>query len=212
MDKATARLAEKPVKTSKGEPFTDRDLRETAANALYEPTMTEAFLEGVAQLERTGKIQDLEVIQTLSNLGGGESDGATVAINCADDPVRPTDPEREYRNVSKQLAAQAPYFGPLAAGNAIACAGFPVGTDYIRNIDKPEGAPKILVIGGKHDPATPYAWAKQTADRLGSGVLMTYEGQGHGAYPASKCVRGKVDRFFADGTVPPHDARSCPAE
>ena len=45
-----------------------------------------------------------------------------------------------------------------------------------------EGAAPIVVIGTTRDPATPYAWAVALADQLESGVLVTYEGDGHTGY------------------------------
>lgn len=86
----------------------------------------------------------------------------------------------------------------------------PAGTDYIRRIGK-TGAPPILLIGTKGDPATPYQWAAQTARHLGKGVVLTYEGEGHGGYAASQCVRDKADAFLLDGVLPP-EGTSCARE
>ncbi len=42
-------------------------------------------------------------------------------------------------------------------------------------------SPSMLVIGGTHDPATPYSWAKRYVAQLGNARLLTYESDGHGA-------------------------------
>ncbi|MFE4855937.1 alpha/beta hydrolase [Streptomyces sp. NPDC056670] len=213
-DRAVAKLADgKTVTGSDNQDFTGDDLHSAVQSALYSQASWPTLSAGIAALLDD---DDPTVLASLNPGAGtddapvGNSDEAMLAINCADDPVRPADPAREYDAVQRQLTRESPYFGPGTAARAVACAGWPAGTDYIRRIDHP-GAPKILVVGGKGDPATPYPWAQATAKQLGSGVLMTYEGEGHGAYAASQCIRAKVDAFFAAGTVPPAGT-SCPAE
>ncbi|WP_167158280.1 alpha/beta hydrolase [Streptomyces sp. MBT27] len=213
-DRAVAKLAGgKTVTGSDNQDFTGDDLHSAVQSALYSQASWPTLSAGIAALLDD---DDPTVLAAL-NPGAGtddapasNSDEAMLAINCADDPVRPADPAKAYDSVQRQLTAESPYFGPGSAARAVACAGWPAGTDYIRRIDRP-GAPKILVVGGKGDPATPYPWARDTARQLGSGVLLTYEGEGHGAYAASQCVRAKADAFFATGKVPP-EGTSCPAE
>jgi pimeloyl-ACP methyl ester carboxylesterase len=77
--------------------------------------------------------------------------------------------------------------------------------------DKPSefdaaGAAPILVIGTTNDPATPYAWAQSLAGQLESGVLVTFNGEGHTAYGnGNRCIQSTVDAYFLDGTVPSAD-------
>ncbi|SDZ63617.1 alpha/beta hydrolase fold [Asanoa ishikariensis] len=62
----------------------------------------------------------------------------------------------------------------------------------------------LLLINAQHDPATPYAWARNVADQLGdNGRLVTYQGWGHGAYLRTACTTGYVDRFLIDRKLPP---------
>ncbi|WP_245641790.1 alpha/beta hydrolase [Nonomuraea candida] len=73
-----------------------------------------------------------------------------------------------------------------------------------------EGAPPILVLGTRRDPATPYAWARALAGQLASGVLLGWEGDGHTAYRnGSECVDEAVDRYLVTG-VAPDDGTICP--
>ena len=45
-------------------------------------------------------------------------------------------------------------------------------------------------------------------DRLDSGVLVTYDGEGHTAYNKSNaCVNDAVEGYFIDGTVPAGDPK-----
>ncbi|MEO6700517.1 MAG: alpha/beta hydrolase, partial [Jatrophihabitantaceae bacterium] len=63
-------------------------------------------------------------------------------------------------------------------------------------------------IGTVHDPATPYAAAGVLAKALGSGVLLSWDGEGHTAYPKTSCIRTKVDSYLISDTLPAGD--SCP--
>ncbi|WP_447587523.1 alpha/beta hydrolase [Cellulomonas persica] len=63
-------------------------------------------------------------------------------------------------------------------------------------------------MGTTNDPATPYAQAEALATILDSGVLLTYEGEGHTAYGRSNdCITDAVDAYLIDGTVPTDGTR-----
>lgn len=69
-----------------------------------------------------------------------------------------------------------------------------------------EGADPILVIGTSNDPATPYANAVSLSKQLSSGVLISYEGEGHTIYAQGvSCVDDTVDAYFIEGVVPESD-------
>ncbi len=69
-----------------------------------------------------------------------------------------------------------------------------------------EGADPIIVIGTTNDPATPYANAVSLAKQLSSGVLISYEGEGHTIYAQGvTCVDEAVDAYLIEGTVPTED-------
>jgi len=71
------------------------------------------------------------------------------------------------------------------------------------------GAEPILVIGGTGDNATPYQQAVTMAEQLDSGVLLTYEGEGHGSYGSkSSCVNSVVIAYLVNGTLP-SDGFTC---
>jgi hypothetical protein len=71
------------------------------------------------------------------------------------------------------------------------------------------GAPPILVVGTTGDPATPYEQTPALAEMLDVGVVLTWEGEGHTAYPQTRCVTGAVNAYLIDLTVPAPDTR-CP--
>jgi hypothetical protein len=67
------------------------------------------------------------------------------------------------------------------------------------------------VSNALHDPATGYPWAVSVARQLGrGGVLLTYEGQGHGSVTSSPCMEDAVDGYLVDLALPPRGT-SCPA-
>ncbi|WP_316316504.1 alpha/beta hydrolase, partial [Clavibacter michiganensis] len=66
-----------------------------------------------------------------------------------------------------------------------------------------EGAAPIVVVGTTGDPATPYTWAEALAGQLSSGVLLTYEGEGHIAYDErDPCIVSAVDGYLLGGDPP----------
>lgn len=71
-------------------------------------------------------------------------------------------------------------------------------------------APPVLVIGTRFDPRTPYAGSVAMRQQLGHARLLTFEGDGHGAFNNAMndgCVDGIVLRLFDSGTVPADGTR-----
>ncbi|GAB3802308.1 hypothetical protein GCM10027605_21500 [Micromonospora zhanjiangensis] len=65
------------------------------------------------------------------------------------------------------------------------------------------------MVGTTGDPATPYEQTQRLADMLGVGTVLTWEGEGHTAYPQTVCIADAVDAYLVDLTVPPAGKR-CP--
>jgi pimeloyl-ACP methyl ester carboxylesterase len=145
---------------------------------------------------------------------GREEDGtysensteAFKAVNCLD-YTYDADVET-MRATASELAEAAPIIGPYFGFGSIGCAAWPIAGEAERSAIAAEGAPPILVIGTTGDPATPYEWAVALADQLESGVLVTYEGEGHTAYGKSNdCVNRTVEAFLLEETVPESDPK-----
>ncbi|MDX3102209.1 alpha/beta hydrolase [Nonomuraea angiospora] len=121
------------------------------------------------------------------------------AISCADTAERPT--TADLAKVNDRVEKIFPVLS--AEGSGAPCAHWPVpGDDAAKRIDATGSGP-IVVIGGKGDPATPYQWATRLTDQLKTGVLVTYEGEGHGAYlTGNACVMRTVDAYVLEGKVP----------
>ena len=71
------------------------------------------------------------------------------------------------------------------------------------------GAPPILVVSTTGDPATPYEAGVRTAERLESGVLLTYDGDGHTVVANGiGCVDDIAVAYLVDLEVP-EDGTTC---
>ncbi|MFE9478234.1 alpha/beta hydrolase [Streptomyces spororaveus] len=138
---------------------------------------------------------------------------ALIAVTCADDPDRSIDKaglaalDKEIVELWEEFLKASKIFGPGQLGTLLSCYGWPAGTDFIRKIDHP-GAPPMLLVGTRGDPATPYEWTEETAERLGSAVIVDYKGEGHTGYGSSRCVGEYVNGFLLDGRLP-SGTRTC---
>ena len=68
-----------------------------------------------------------------------------------------------------------------------------------------------MVVGTKGDPATPYESTAKLANMLGTGTVVTWQGEGHTAYPETPCIRNAVDAYFINLTVPAKGLTCPPA-
>ncbi|MGH3342902.1 MAG: alpha/beta hydrolase [Carbonactinosporaceae bacterium] len=133
---------------------------------------------------------------------------AIVAINCADQQPDVRTPS-DVRALLPEFLDASPHFGEFLAWSTLSCADWPVQPAIKPHAVHAPGTPPILVIGTTRDPATPYAWAEGLAEQLESGVLLTYEGDGHTAYSrGSVCVDHEVENYLITGT-PPQQGTRC---
>ena len=144
---------------------------------------------------------------TYDNNGGQ----VIYAVNCLDSgDSRPT-----LEEVEKQLPAfekASPVFGGFLGWGVLGCTDWPLTSDTPQTSVDAEGAPPIVVIGTTRDPATPYEWARNLADQLKVGVLVSRDGDGHTAFASGNdCIDTLVEKFLAEGTVP-KDGTLCKAE
>jgi pimeloyl-ACP methyl ester carboxylesterase len=126
---------------------------------------------------------------------------ANDAVNCADASTRPS--VAEIRQLQDQWRTKYPLFGgPFAVGMLVCAAGeWPGGQDPYPT-GKAAGAPPIVVVGTKGDPATPFGQTAKLADMLGVGHVIAWDGEGHTAYPQTKCITDAVNAYLVDLTVP----------
>ncbi|MGW0611083.1 alpha/beta hydrolase [Streptomyces sp. NPDC002788] len=140
----------------------------------------------------------------------GTTTHAQRVISCLDDRQRLT--PAETRKLLPRFEKISPVFGTFLGWDTAGwCHDWPVPGQH----DTPEvsapGAAPVLVVGNTGDPATPYEGARRMADELGKGVgvMLTWRGEGHGAYGSgSDCVDSTVNAYLLDGSVP-KDGKVC---
>ncbi|MEV7013591.1 alpha/beta hydrolase [Streptosporangium sp. NPDC051022] len=133
------------------------------------------------------------------------------AVYCRD---RERPARRDLVRLQAELTRISPLFGlftPSTAYLVPVCAHWPVPVDPEGRTVGHTGAAPIVVIGSAKDPAAPLSGAASLSGQLTNGVLVTYEGDLHGAYPTGgTCVTGAVEGYLFDGRVPARGV-SCPA-
>jgi pimeloyl-ACP methyl ester carboxylesterase len=179
--------------------------------ALYD---TESWPQ-LAQSLAAARNGDAAGVLTLADTYTGRNDDgsysnvvdANLAVNCAD-----TDEEFTRAQVSGLVAdwnGKYPLFGADAALSLYTCSAWDAPRTPLPDRDAQGSAP-ILVVGTQGDPVTPLPGAVDMAQDLASGVLLTWQGSGHTAYPKTDCVTAAVDAYLIDLTAP-LDGLTCPA-
>lgn len=148
-----------------------------------------------------------------SRVGDGQYDGngydIYTAVTCNEGTLG-TDGVTPLEGLAV-IDERAPYLGFATALDDYAaldvtCTNWPYPAAQMPTSYTAEGAPPILVIGTTNDPATPYSNAVSLADQLASGVLITYNGEGHTIYAGGvACIDDLVDAYFLRGEVPSAD-------
>ncbi|MEU6144452.1 alpha/beta hydrolase [Streptomyces sp. NPDC047081] len=226
-------LDEDPVPTDFGQQFTGQDLVGAIGQALYSQDLWPSLERALAQLVEDGDTRGIMGFATggMSAAGRGKADGgglvdandvpldnlpaALMAINCADDPDRPSADRitKELGRLRAEYEQASPVFGRYRLTEVLMCYGRPKGTDFIRDKVRDVHSARMLLVGTRGDPATPYRWTVETAKRLGSSaVVLDNKGEGHTGYASSKCVHGKVDDFLLYGSLPPTGSSCGPDE
>ena len=124
---------------------------------------------------------------------------ANITINCTDSSERISDGQ-----IHQSLSAwrtRYPLFGTSLALGLLGCAEWTAPQHPIPAVRSAGSAP-ILVVGTRNDPATPYASAQVLTRQLGSARLLTWNGQGHTAYPKTTCVTTAVNTYLVTRQLP----------
>jgi len=194
----------------------DRPLTQALAFTGIAVTLySESYWSYLTSALRTAFAGDGSILLALSDAYYDRSEDGTYSANQTEafwsigclDGRSSSDPEDMKAEAAKIVAA-APTVGSLFTYGGVLCAQWPV--PEVGGLDdySAAGAAPILVIGTTNDPATPYEQAQALAKILDSGVLLTYEGEGHTAYGRSNdCVKDNVDAYLIDGKVPAEGTR-----
>jgi len=172
------------------------------------PVLADALV--AAETREDGSLLQVLADSYLGRQPDGTYDNSQVAgfaINCADDPSRPS--ADEVRRQAELSADASEYFGDFLRAST-GCIGTPDAIDPIA-IGPADGAAPILVIGTTGDPATPYEWSVEMAELLSSGVLYTVEAEGHTAFLSVPCADAVVIDYLVDLELPDQGS-SCTAD
>ncbi|SON49367.1 alpha/beta fold hydrolase [Vibrio tapetis] len=137
-------------------------------------------------------------------------------VVCTDERVPVESNEvANYQNSYQQASA---IYGPMNyQDTASMCVDWPGERDSIEHVEHVErmdqvlSGQKILVIGGKYDPATPYIWAEQMKQSFGTlAVTTTVTNRvDHGfSYSGIDCVDSQTTAYLLDPTQTLSD-KSC---
>jgi pimeloyl-ACP methyl ester carboxylesterase len=171
--------------------------------ALYSESLWPDLADAVASgLEGDGS----GIVALADQYLGVASFDVYFAVNCLDFDW-PDTPE-ELLADGAETKADAPHFGEYIVNDYVRCAMWPVEPEPLTKVTAP-GTPPILVVSTTNDPATPYEAGVRTAENLESGVLLTYEGDGHTVVGNGVgCVDDIVVKYLVD-VEPPEDGTTC---
>ena len=108
----------------------------------------------------------------------------------------------------KDWDTKYPLFGGFMAQQVLPCSSWAIPGNALPT---PQGknTPPLLVISTAADPITPEPSTQRTARQLTSGVLLSWQGAGHGALPQSSCATAAAQHFLVDAQVPDNNT-ACP--
>ncbi|MFB9239882.1 alpha/beta hydrolase [Plantactinospora siamensis] len=199
-----------PARGSDGRTATPGWIFYGIVSSLYSESGWEQLANAVKQLEGGDPSQ---IFQLADQYAERDPNGhysnqfdANLVVGCADEAKRPT--ADQARTLLGQWRTKYPLFGPPLAAGLLTCANWPAPADPYPT-GKADGSAPILVVGTTGDPATPYEQTQRLADMLGVGRVLTWEGEGHTAYPQTTCIADAVDGYLVNGTLPPEGKR-CP--
>src|SRR3954452_6944443 len=169
--------------------------------ALYDQNSWPQLAQALASAQK-GDAQG--VFALADNYSGRLDDGSysnltdsNIAINCADQSTDEEVSKSKVRQLAEEWNQKYPLFGAGSATGLYTCSAWKANRTPLPERDA-KGAPPILVVGNSGDPVTPLPGAVDMASDLESGVLLTWQGQGHTSSPKTPCVTDAVNTYLID--------------
>jgi pimeloyl-ACP methyl ester carboxylesterase len=207
---ATARTS--PVTSANGRKATAGWVLTAVFSALYSQSEWSTMAQAIANLghnDPTGVFELADGYASRDRNGHfGNMFDIFNTVQCDDDASGET--VDQARTLQQQWRTKYPLFGTSLAVGLLSCAVWPVKRDPYPT-GKAVGAPPIVVVGTVNDPATPYEQTAKLANMLGVGTVVTWQGEGHTAYPQTSCIRASIDAYLINLTVPAAGL-TCPAK
>lgn len=108
-----------------------------------------------------------------------------------------------FATLAAAVQEKAPRIGAYFPYSSLPSAVWPVAPWRVAGPVSAPGAPPILLVGGKHDPATPYSSAVALSEQLAGSVLLTRDAHGHTSFLAgSECVDSAVTDYLVSLKLP----------
>jgi hypothetical protein len=192
------------------DPVRGDDVLEVAGDSMYSIYNWPALASALAQAG-TG---DASELRGLADLFAGRAPDGTYprsgpyfAVSAQD--FRLERDVEEYVADAEHQYAMFPHQWPWAFGRNLRYAVYPLRqNDVFRGpYRNPASAAPILVIGGTHDPATPYEMARGLVRQLGNARLLTYQSDGHVASTDfNGCILQAVASYVTELALPAEGA------
>ncbi len=212
LNQILTKARQSPVKGADGRSATAGWIMTGVTEALYSQDEWALLARGLADLNEgdARKIFALADSYAFRDSSGHYSNMFDIftTVECDDDSGGET--VDQARTLQSQWRAKYPLFGASSATGLAYCAVWPTKRDPYPT-GKAVGAPPIVVVGTTNDPATPYEQTQKLADMLGDGHVVTWQGEGHTAYPQTACIRSAVDNYLINLTVPA-TGLTCPPQ
>lgn len=126
--------------------------------------------------------------------------------SCNDTTLRV--PPQRSGELAMDWVNRFPLFGGAAVQRVVWCGSWPVPQQPLPEPRRPD-LPPIPVISTANDPQLLGLGSDHMAEQLPTGVLLRWQGAGHGAFGRSPCITEAISRFLVQGIVPT-DGMACP--
>jgi pimeloyl-ACP methyl ester carboxylesterase len=123
------------------------------------------------------------------------------AISCLDGPV--VGDVDAARALEQEAIELAPRLGAFVVNNSLPCSVWPVRPVPPSERLTAAGAPTILVVGTREDPATPLAQARAVTRQFARARLLVAGGEQHTSFAnGNRCVDAAVTRYLVERRIP----------
>ncbi|MBB5958347.1 pimeloyl-ACP methyl ester carboxylesterase [Saccharothrix tamanrassetensis] len=109
-------------------------------------------------------------------------------------------PPERVAGLTGDWRTKHPLFGAWHARRLLLCGPFPV--PQTAKPPKLTSAPPVLVITTATDPVTPQGGSERAAQALPAGIVLGWQGGGHGALGQSACASQAAQEFLVDAKSP----------
>ncbi|KAA2261204.1 alpha/beta hydrolase [Solihabitans fulvus] len=123
---------------------------------------------------------------------------ADLVTGCNDDATRIT--PQQVAALAQDWRNRHPLFGGLFAQRLLLCGPWSVPNPP--QVPSGVNTPPMLVVSTAGDPVTPQSGTERAAQQLSAGVLVGWQGGGHGALGQSSCATAAAQHFLIDGKSP----------